>query len=76
MCTMELKVNIGFAKLQKLISQLSEEEKKKLLAEVQKLIQNSGKPTQEELRPFGVLKGKVWMADDFDEPLEDFKDYM
>lgn len=24
----------------------------------------------------GILKGKVWMSDDFDEPLEDFKDYM
>jgi hypothetical protein len=24
----------------------------------------------------GTLKGKVWMSDDFDEPLEDFKDYM
>ncbi len=27
-------------------------------------------------RPFGILKGKIKMADDFDEPLEDFKDYM
>jgi nucleoid DNA-binding protein len=25
---------------------------------------------------FGALKGTIWMADDFDEPLEDFKDYM
>lgn len=24
----------------------------------------------------GLEKGKVWMADDFDAPLEDFKDYM
>lgn len=24
----------------------------------------------------GSLKGKVWIADDFDEPLEEFKDYM
>jgi hypothetical protein len=24
----------------------------------------------------GCLKGKVWMADDFDAPLEDFKEYM
>ena len=27
-------------------------------------------------RPFGILKGKIKMADDFDEPMEDFKDYM
>lgn len=24
----------------------------------------------------GVLKGKIWMSDDFDEPLEDMKEYM
>jgi hypothetical protein len=27
-------------------------------------------------REFGFLKGKIWMSKDFDEPLEDFKDYM
>lgn len=29
-----------------------------------------------EGRGFGSHTGKFWMADDFDEPLEDFKDYM
>ncbi|MEA5598041.1 type II toxin-antitoxin system prevent-host-death family antitoxin [Rivularia sp. UHCC 0363] len=24
----------------------------------------------------GTAKGKVWMSDDFDEPLEDFQEYM
>ena len=24
----------------------------------------------------GLLKGKMWMSPDFDEPLEDFKEYM
>jgi prevent-host-death family protein len=27
-------------------------------------------------RQFGSAKGLIWMADDFDAPLEDFKDYM
>jgi hypothetical protein len=27
-------------------------------------------------REFGCARGQFWMADDFDEPLEDFKDYM
>ena len=27
-------------------------------------------------RQFGRLKGKMWMADDWDAPLEDFKEYM
>ena len=25
---------------------------------------------------FGAFKGKIWMSPDFDEPLEEFKDYM
>ena len=28
------------------------------------------------LKGFGCLRGKIRMAADFDEPLEDFKDYM
>lgn len=24
----------------------------------------------------GMLKGKIWIADDFDAPLDDFKEYM
>ncbi|MFM7437386.1 MAG: DUF2281 domain-containing protein [Snowella sp.] len=24
----------------------------------------------------GSAKGRVWMSDDFDQPLEDFKEYM
>lgn len=27
-------------------------------------------------RQAGMLKGKIWMAPDFDAPLEDFKEYM
>ncbi len=27
-------------------------------------------------RQLGLLKGQIWMSDDFDEPLEDFKEYM
>ena len=25
---------------------------------------------------YGCMKGKIWMSDEFDEPLEDFKEYM
>ncbi len=25
---------------------------------------------------YGALAGKMWIADDFDEPLDDFKEYM
>ncbi len=33
-------------------------------------------PIGSSLKGFGSLKGKIWMAPDFDEPLEDFKKYM
>lgn len=41
----------------------------------------SWKPTTKEKvaarrQGFGSLKGKIHIADDFDAPLEDFKDYM
>lgn len=29
-----------------------------------------------KFKGFGCLKGKIWMSPDFDEPLEDFKEYM
>lgn len=33
-------------------------------------------PKAGSLKGFGCLQGKLWMASDFDAPLEDFKDYM
>jgi antitoxin (DNA-binding transcriptional repressor) of toxin-antitoxin stability system len=34
-------------------------------------------PRAPSRRPqFGSAKGKIWMADDFDAPLEEFKEYM
>ena len=37
---------------------------------------NDATKSEPPLRGFGSLKGKIWMAPDFDEPLEDFKDYL
>lgn len=37
---------------------------------------NSEASQRPPLKGFGCLKGKISMAADFDEPLEDFKDYM
>lgn len=33
-------------------------------------------PERKKQREFGCVKGDYWMADDFDAPLEDLKDYM
>lgn len=38
-----------------------------------KLIQFSSQPKR---RQRGSAKGQIWMAPDFDEPLEDFQEYM
>jgi len=35
----------------------------------------SGEPAKKMPQP-GCLNGKIWMADDFDAPLEDFREYM
>ncbi|MBC7448199.1 MAG: DUF2281 domain-containing protein [Hymenobacteraceae bacterium] len=53
---------------------------------VDRIIEELGKqhvPTgRDPNRPFaglpglGSMKGQIWMSDDFDEPLEDFKDHM
>ena len=37
---------------------------------------NSEVSPQSQLKGFGCLKGKISMRADFDEPLEDFNDYM
>ena len=73
-----IKVNVHEAK-----TQLS-----KLLVKVQEgeevIIAKGNKPVAklvliEEMKPereIGSAKGKIYIADDFDEPLEDFKEYM
>ena len=35
-----------------------------------------GENPQKKRGGFGILKGKIWIADDFDEPLEDLRNYM
>ncbi|MBK7130118.1 MAG: DUF2281 domain-containing protein [Crocinitomicaceae bacterium] len=34
------------------------------------------KPIKNKKRQFGALKGKIKLSPDFDEPLDDFKEYM
>lgn len=37
---------------------------------------SKSKTTEKKNAKFGSAKGKIKMSDDFDEPLDDFKDYM
>jgi len=71
---MELKLNIGFEQLFNLANQLPQPEKQKLIAALQKTIkQNKNQKSEREL---GKYKGKIQMAEDFNAPLDDFKEYM
>ncbi|MGI4726970.1 MAG: DUF2281 domain-containing protein [Janthinobacterium lividum] len=45
-----------------------------LLVEVKASIIENQNPKLK--RRFGELKGSIWMSDDFDEPLDEMKDYM
>ncbi len=65
--------------IQKNIDKLPPEKLEQLKETIDKMVEqiNEGKKTTLEKRKFGSMKGFVkYMAPDFDEPLEDFKDYM
>ena len=51
--------------------------KKDAMEYLEKLFSKSAMESKKENKPtFGSLKGKIVIHDDFDEPLEDFKEYM
>ncbi|HPI18831.1 MAG TPA: DUF2281 domain-containing protein [Candidatus Kapabacteria bacterium] len=55
----------------------SEQLKKELLFYLDYLLKKQFCPKEQNRKPqFGCAKGTFKMAPDFDEPLEDFKDYM
>jgi hypothetical protein len=60
------------------IGQMPESLKRELLHYAKYLIENYSEQTElpNKKRKAGLLKGKIWMSDDFDEPLEEFKKYM
>ena len=63
------------------LEKLPESLKQEVLHYTEFLMEKYAKQLQQEQpqrkkREAGLLKGKIWMSDDFDEPLEDFKDYM
>ncbi|KAA9346737.1 DUF2281 domain-containing protein [Larkinella humicola] len=73
---MELTAQVGFEELLQAVKKLSPEEKQSLQA-VLSTETAAEKPEPAKERKFGTMKGLVtYMADDFDAPLDDFKDYM
>lgn len=71
---MELKLSIGFEQLLSLANQLSEDEKARLVAALQK--EATVEKTGQGKRQLDKYKDQIWMSDDFNEPLGEFKDYM
>lgn len=71
---MEIKLNMGFEQVFSLANQLPVVEKEKLISALQKTIKVSKNKIEE--RQLGKFKGKIWMAEEFNEPLDDFKEYM
>jgi hypothetical protein len=67
---MQTQITIGYKQILNLVFLLPNEEKKKLIIDIQKSIE----PQKE--RVFGKYNGQGWMSDDFNEPLEEFKEYM
>jgi len=70
---MELKINLGYEQLFNLANQLPPAEKEKLVSALKKSINKSSSLKTREL---GKFKGGIWIAPDFNDPLEDFKEYM
>lgn len=58
------------------INSLPDNLKKEVQDFVEFLQTKAEKDLEKKSRTFGSLKGKIKMTEDFDAPLEDFKDYM
>ena len=69
------------ATLEKKLAQLPEEKQKEVQDFIDFLLTKVQPKPEQNLDPnrksgFGALKGMFVMSDDFDEPLEDFKEYI
>lgn len=62
--------SIGYDQILNLAFLLPKDEKKKLIIDLQKSIEFNIE------RKFGKYNGQGWISEDFNEPLEEFKDYM
>jgi hypothetical protein len=67
---MQTQIRIGYEQILNLVYLLPKNEKKRLIINLQKDLELKSE------RKIGKYDGQVWMSDDFDEPLEEFKEYM
>ena len=65
------------AKKQEVIAAIEQLQDEHLLEQIKDLLAKAGEVPKKRLREPGFAKGMVtYMADDFDEPLDDMKKYM
>ena len=62
--------------LSELIDQAANGEEVIILREDEPLVRMVAANRNKRRRQFGSARGKIKVADDFDEPLEDFREYM
>lgn len=72
---MKLSGNMGFDQIFSIAKQLSHSEKEKLIKALQKSLDAEKNKIKPE-RQLGKFEGQIWVADDFNEPLDDFQEYM
>ena len=58
------------------IAKIPKEKEKEVEAFLDSILSKEVEPLEKPKPMFGALKGTIIMADDFDEPLDDFKEYM
>jgi hypothetical protein len=67
------------AEILQTIAQMPETLKQELLHYAKYLFENYSKEAEKKTPKrggLGIWKDKIWIADDFDQPLEDFREYM
>jgi hypothetical protein len=68
--------NFSELELLALLSKLPDSLKLEILHYTEFLVNKCSENDSTKKRKAGLLKGKIWMSDDFDDPLEEFEEYM
>ncbi|MFZ1693039.1 MAG: DUF2281 domain-containing protein [Flavobacteriales bacterium] len=61
------------------VSNLPESIRKQVVDFIESIQRKTEKPEKPDVlgpRPLGLMKGKIWISDDFNAPLDDLKPYM
>lgn len=71
-----LKLSIGHGKTAVLLAENEYQQLLGIVNQIKAIVTQTQQPKIRKQRVFGSSKGLIKMTDDFDAPLDDFKDYM